>query len=135
MGYKWAKKEMENNNIGIQNRKQILKSRLLFILFSITIFLSSCAISNRLSIGNSRYLDLWWIQKLSDNEVLAVYVAEDNDNTVKIITYGDQYSPWQRIQGYFTCVDYWTYETSEGIISTIPVVIKTSEFEKYKKGH
>lgn len=97
--------------------------------------LSSCAISNRLSIGDSRYLDLWWIQKLSDNEVFAVYAAEDNDNAVKIITYGDHYSKYQRIQGDFTCVDFWTYETALGEIRTIPVVVKTSEFEKYKIGH
>lgn len=121
------------NNKETQSERQ--KSKLVILLILVAIVLSSCAISNRLSIGDSRYLDLWWIQKLSDNEVLAVYAAEDNDNAVKIITYEDHYSPWQRIQGNFTCVDYWTYETSEGIIRTIPVVIKTSEFEKYRKGH
>ena len=101
----------------------------------VSIILSSCAISNRLSVGDSRYLDLWWIQELSANEVLAVYAAEDNNSAVKIITYGDRYSKWQRIQGNFTCVNYWTYETSEGIISTIPVVVKTSDYETYKKLH
>ena len=125
---------MENNK-EIQNRKQLLKSRLLLLLFSTTLFLSSCAISNRLSIGDSRYLDLWWLQKLSDNEVLAVYAEEDNNNTVKIITYGDHYSEWQRIRGDFTCVNFWTYETIQGEIRTIPVVVKTSDYEKYKKGH
>ena len=101
----------------------------------VSIILSSCAISNRLSVGDSRYLDLWWIQELSANEVLAVYAAEDNNSAVKIITYGDRYSKWQRIQGNFTCVNYWTYETSEGIISTIPVVVKKSDYETYKKLH
>lgn len=112
-----------------------MKIKPLLLLFSLTLLLSSCAISNRLYIGDSRYLDLWWIQELSANEVLAVYAAEDNDSAVKIITYGDHYSKWQRIQGNFTCVDYWTYETSEGIISTIPVVVKTSDYAKYKNGN
>ena len=97
--------------------------------------LSSCAISSRFSIGDSRYLDLWSIEILSTNEVLAAYAEEDNNNTVKIITYGDHYSEWQRIKGNFTCVDFWTYETIQGEIRTIPVVVKTSEFERYKKGH
>lgn len=136
MGYNRAKIVMENNKkIKTRNRKQLLKSRLLLLLFSTTLFLSSCAISNRLSIGDSRYLDLWWLQKLSDNEVLAVYAEEDNNNTVKIITYGDHYSEWQRIRGDFTCVNFWTYETIQGEIRTIPVVVKTSDYEKYKKGH
>lgn len=136
MGYNRAKIVMENNKkIKTRNRKQLLKSRLLLLLFSTTLFLSSCAISNRLSIGDSRYLDLWWLQKLSDNEVLAVYAEEDNNNTVKIITYGDHYSEWQRIHGDFTCVNFWTYETIQGEIRTIPVVVKTSDYEKYKKGH
>ena len=136
MGYNKAKIVMENNKkIKTRNRKQLLKSRLLLLLFSTTLFLSSCAISNRLSIGDSRYLDLWWLQKLSDNEVLAVYAEEDNNNTVKIITYGDHYSEWQRIRGDFTCVNFWTYETIQGEIRTIPVVVKTSDYEKYKKGH
>lgn len=112
-----------------------MKIKPFILLFSLTLLLSLCAISNRLSIGDSRYLDLWWIQELSANEVLAVYAAEDNDSAIKIITYGDRYSKWQRIQGNFTCVDYWTYETSEGIISTIPVVVKTSDYEKYMKTH
>lgn len=136
MGYNKAKIVMENNKkIKTRNRKQLLKSRLLLLLFSTTLFLSSCAISNRLSIGDSRYLDLWCLQKLSDNEVLAVYAEEDNNNTVKIITYGDHYSEWQRIRGDFTCVNFWTYETIQGEIRTIPVVVKTSDYEKYKKGH
>lgn len=112
-----------------------MKIKPFILLFSLTLLLSSCAISNRLAIGDSRYLDLWWIQELSANEVLAVYAEEDNNSAVKIITFGDRYSEWQRIQGNFTCVDYWTYETSEGIISTIPVVVKTTEFEKYMKTH
>ena len=118
-----------------QNRSQQSRLRLILLLLLAAFILSSCAISNRLSIGDSRYLDLWWLQKLSDNEVLAVYAAEDNHNTVKIITFGDHYSEWQRIQGQFTCVDFWTYETLEGEIRTIPVVVKTSDYEKYKKGH
>lgn len=112
---------------------KIIKERLLLLLFLLPLFLSSCAISNSLSIGDSRYLDLWWIQELSANEVLAVYAAEDNDSAVKILTYGTHYSAWQRIQGNFTCVDYWTYETAVGVIKTIPVVVKTSEYELYLK--
>lgn len=112
-----------------------MKTKPILLLFSLSLLLSSCAISNRLSIGDSRYLDLWWIQELNANEILAVYAAEDNNSAVKIITYGDHYSKWQRIQGNFTYVDYWTYETSEGIISTIPVVVKSSNYEKYMKTH
>lgn len=124
------------NNKEPQKGKQ--KSRLIFLLFSIfslTLFLSSCAISNNFSVGDSRYLDLWWIEDLSDDAVLAVYAAEDNDNTVKIIKCGEHYAKWQRIKGNFTCVGYWTYETAESVIRTIPVVVKTSEYEKYEKKH
>lgn len=130
--YNKAKHSMENNK-ETQNERQKLK--LLIFLFLVTFVLSSCAISNRLSIGDSRYLDLWWIQELSDNEVLAVYAADDNDNTIKIITYGERYSKWQRIKGDFTCVGFWTYETAVGEMRTIPVVVKTSEYETYKKLH
>lgn len=112
-----------------------MKSRLLLLLFSLTLLLSSCAITNSLSVGDSRYLDLYHLQDLDDNEVLAVYAEEDNHNTVKIITYGYHYAPLQRIQGNFTCVNFWTYETIQGEIRTIPVVVKTSDFEKYKTGH
>ena len=112
-----------------------MKSRLLLLLFSFTLLLSSCAISNRLSIGDSRYLDLYHSLDLNDDEVLAVYAEEDNHNAVKIITYGHHYTQFERIQGDFTCVDFWTYETMLGEIRTIPVVVKTSDFEKYKKGH
>jgi len=128
MGYNEVKYSMESNK-EIQNKRQ--KPKLILLLCLVSILLSSCAISNRLSLGDSRYLDLWWIQELSDNAILAVYAAEDNDNTVKIITNGEHYSKWQRIKGEFTCVDYWTYETAQGEIRTIPVVIKTTEL----KGH
>ena len=94
---------------------------------------SSCAISNSFSVGDSRYLDLYHLQDLNDNEVLAVYAAEDDDRAVKIITQGEHYSGLQRIQGEFTCVDFWTYETVQGEIGTIPVVVKTSKYEDYKK--
>lgn len=110
-----------------------MKSRLLFVLFSITLLLSSCAISNSFSIGDSKYLDLWGNYQFNDNEILATYVAENNHDAVKIITFGEHYSPAQRIQGNFTCVDYYTYETMQGIIKTVPVVVKTSDYEKYLK--
>lgn len=118
----------------IQSRRGIFKNaKPLLLLFPIIFSLLSCAISNKLSLGTSEYLDLWWIQQLDDNEVLAVYSLEYFDEAVKIITFGEHYSEWQRIQGYFTCVDYWTYETAAGSIKTIPVVVKTSEYENYKK--
>lgn len=109
-----------------------MKTRLLFWIL-LSLLLSSCAISNNLSIGDSKYLDLWCLQDLGDNAVLAVYAEEDNHNAIKIITYGERYSRLQRIKGDFTCVDYWTYETREGVIKTIPVVVKTSEYERYIK--
>ena len=112
-----------------------MKSRRLLLVFSITLFLFSCAISNSFSVGDSRYLDLYHLQDLNDNAILAVYAEEDNHNTVKIITYGHHYAPLGRIQGNFTCVDFWTYETIQGEIRTIPVFVKTSDYEKYKKGH
>ena len=112
-----------------------MNSRRLFLLLLITLLLSSCAISNRLSIGDSRYLDLYHLQDLNDNEVLAVYAEEDNNNTVKIITNGHRYPRLQRIKGDFTCVGFWTYETVEGEIRTSPVVVKTSEYKTYKVGH
>ena len=124
---------MEHNK-ETQNKRQ--KPRIIkFLLCLVSIVLSSCAISNRLSVGDNRYLDLYHIQNLNDNEVLAVYAEEDNHNTVKIITYGHHYAPLGRIQGNFTCVDFWTYETIQGKIRTIPVFVKTSDYEKYKKGH
>ena len=115
--------------------QQYMKSKLLLLLFVITLLFSACSISNSFSIGDSKYLDLWWIEDLSDNAVLAVYAADEDDRAVKIITKGEHYSDWQRIQGYFTCVGYWTYETAMGAISTIPVVVKSSEYENYKKSH
>lgn len=132
MGYNWAEYSMENNK-KIQNKRQ--KSRLIFLLCLASILLSSCAISNSFSVGDSRYLDLYHLQDLEDNEILAVYAEEDNYNTVKIITYGHHYAPLGRIQGNFTCVDFWTYETVQGEIRTIPVFVKTTDYEKYRKGH
>ena len=138
MGYNWARIRMNNNkNTETHNIEHIIKPRLLLLLFFITIFLSSCTTSKGLSVGDIRYLDLWCAQRLSNNEVLAGYVDHSNDNVVmvKIITCGEYYSEWESIQGYFTCVDHWTYETKEGDISTIPVFVKTSNYEKYKKEH
>lgn len=114
-----------------------MKIKSLLLLFSLMLLLSSCATSKGLSIGDSRYLDLWCIQELSANEVLAANV-DDNHNvniTVKIITYGEHYSRWESIQGYFTCVDHYTYKTSEGTIITVPVFVKTSYYENYLKTH
>lgn len=107
--------------------QQYMKSKLLLLLFVITLLFSACSISNSFFIGDSKYLDLWWVEDLGDNSVLAVYAADDDDRTVKIITRGEHYYEWQRIKGFFTCVDYWTYETAMGEIRTIPVVVKTSE--------
>ncbi len=112
-----------------------MKTKRLLLLLSITLLLSSCAISNRLSVGDNRYLDLYYVQDLNDNEVLAVYAEEDNNNSVKIITYGHHYAHFERIQGNFTCVGFWTYETVGYGARTIPVVVKTSDYEKYMKEH
>ena len=124
---------MENNK-ETKNRRQ--KSRLILLVFLVSVLLSSCAITNSLSIGDNRYLDLYIVQILNDNEVLAVYESDGHyrDN-VKIIIYGEHYSEWQKIRGDFTCVDFWTYETVQGEIRTIPVVVKTSDFAKYEKEH
>lgn len=113
-----------------------MRLRLLLLLFMLTLLLSSCAITNTLSVGDHWYLDLYCVQILNDKEVLAVYESDGHyrDN-VKIITCGEHYSEWQKIRGDFTCVDFWTYETVQGEIRTIPVVVKTSEYEKYKKRH
>ena len=103
-------------------------------MFLVAIGLSSCAISNRLSVGDNRYFNLYCVQILNDNEVLAVYESDGHyRDDVKIVTYGEHYSEWQKIRGDFTCVDFWTYETVEGEFRTIPVIIKTSDYEKYKK--
>lgn len=136
MGYNWAKKEMENNkSIITQSRKQLLKSRLIIILFSIALFLSSCAISNRLSIGDSRYLDVIVMQQLSDNAILAGNGKNNFEDVVKIITFGERYSLGKNIQGNFICVDQYTYQTVVGTYNTVPVVVKESDYEKFKKGH
>ncbi|MBO6024472.1 MAG: hypothetical protein J6P83_06420 [Bacteroidales bacterium] len=104
-----------------------MKSKLLLLLLSTILIFPSCGITNRLSIGDSRYLDVYCIQQLKDDAILAVYAEEDNNNAVKIITNGKHYSNWQRIRGEFKCVGFWTYETSESIISTIPVFVKSSD--------
>ena len=109
-----------------------MKSRLLLLLLTFTL-LSSCAISNRLSIGDSRYLDVILMQQLSDNAILAGNGKNNFEDAVKIITFGEHYSLGEKIQGNFICVDYYTYQTVVGTYNTIPVVVKESNYEKYKK--
>ena len=122
---------MENEKTTFfKNRIQQLR----LLLFSLVLMLSSCAISNRLSIGDSRYLDVILMQQLSDNAILAGNGKNNFEDAVKIITFGEHYSRGEEIQGNFICVDFWTYETVLGEIRTIPVVVKTSDYEKYKKG-
>lgn len=111
-----------------------MKSRLLILLFSLTL-LSSCAISNRLSIGDSRYLDVIVMQELSDNAILAGNGKNNFEDAVKIITFGKHYSLGEKIQGNFIYVDNYTYQTVVGTYNTVPVVVKESDYEKYKKGH
>lgn len=127
---------MDNKPVFVKRtaKKNIIFSMYIYFL---SILLSSCAVSNGLylSIGENKHMDLWCIQILNDNEVLAGNAADDNNDVVKIITNGEHYSQWQRITGHFTCIDYWTYETNEGFISTVPVVVKSSEYENYKKSH
>jgi hypothetical protein len=136
MGYNMEKKYMENNkSIMTQSENQLLKSGLIIILFSIALFLSSCAVSNRLSIGDSRYLDVIRMQQLSDNAILAGNGKNNFEDAVKIITFGEHYSLGEKIQGNFICVDYYTYRTVVGTYNTVPVVVKESDYEKYKKGH
>ena len=132
MGYNWAKNSMEHNK-ETQNRRQ--KPRLILLLCLVSILLSSCAISNRLSLGDSRYLDLWWIQELSDNAILAGNGKNNFEDAVKIITFGEHYSRGGKIQGNFICVDYYTYQTVVGTYNTVPVMVKESDYEKYKRGH
>ena len=85
MGYNRAKNKMNNNkNTETHNIEHIIKPRLLLLLLFITIFLSSCATSKGLSVGDIRYLDLWCAQRLSNNEVLAGYGDQSNDNVVMV---------------------------------------------------
>ncbi len=136
MGYNRARNKMQSNkNIETPNGKQVLKSRPLLLLFSFTLLLSSCAISNRLSIGDSRYLDVILMQQLSDNAILAGNGKNNFEDAVKIITFGEHYSRGEKIQGNFICVDYYTYQTVVGTYNTVPVVVKESDYEKYRKGH
>ena len=110
-----------------------MKSRLLLLLLTFTL-LSSCAISNRLSIGDSRYLDVILMHQLSDNAILAAGNGKTNfEDGVKIITFGEHYSLGEEIRGNFICVDYYTYRTVVGTYNTVPVVVKESNYEKYKK--
>ena len=136
MGYNRARNKMQSNkNIETPNGKQVLKSRPLLLLFSFTLLLSSCAISNRLSIGDSRYLDVILMQQLSDNAILAGNGKNNFEDAVKIITFGEHYSRGEKIQGNFICVDYYTYQTVVGSYKTVPVVVKESDYEKYMKEH
>ena len=122
---------MEHNK-ETQNRRQ--KSRLIFLLCWVSLLLSSCGITNHLSIGDSRYLDVIRMQQLSDDAILAGN-AKDFEDAVKIITFGEHYSLGEKIQGNFICVDYYTYQTVVGTYKTVPVVVKESDYEKYKKEH
>ena len=136
MGYNRARNKMQSNkNIETPNGKQVLKSRPLLLLFSFTLLLSSCAISNRLSIGDSRYLDVILMQQLSDNAILAGNGKNNFEDAVKIITFGEHYSRGEKIQGNFICVDYYTYQTVVCSYKTVPVVVKESDYEKYMKEH
>lgn len=135
MEYNLARNKMKSNkNIETPNGKLVLKSRPLLLLLSFTLLLSSCAISNRFSIGDIRYLDVIRMQQLSDNAILAGNGKNNFEDAVKIITFGEHYSLGEKIQGNFICVDYYTYRTVVGTYNTVPVVVKESDYEKYRKG-
>lgn len=119
----------------IENRRASLKNaanKFQFLAIILAFLLSSCAVSKSLSVGDNRYLDLWCLQILNDDEVLAAYMDGNTDDAVKIITCGERYSRFQSIKGNFTCVGFWRYETVEGVFKIIPVFVRTSEYEHYK---
>lgn len=112
---------------------KIIKERLLLLLFLLPLLVSSCSISNRFSVGDSRYFELRLIEDLGNNEVLASSAVKDDETVVKIVNFKESYSFWRRINGKYTCVDYWTYVTVKGVVKTVPVVVKESEYEFYIK--
>lgn len=77
--------------------------------------------------GKKTYLDVEIIQTLSRNAALAC----DNDyKVVKLETTSDVYYDGKKIYGNFILVGTYNYITKKGIIKTVPVYVRTTEYKK-----
>lgn len=74
-------------------------------------------------------LNLTIFQTLGKHEALA---RTNNYDVVKIETVSDVYYDGKQINGNFTLIDTYSYETTKGIIKIVPVYVLTREYNKLK---
>lgn len=75
------------------------------------------------------HLNLKIFQTLGKHQALAWTTHYD---IVKIITLDNIYYDGKQIKGDFILVDTYTYETTQGIVKTVPVYVLTSEYDLIK---
>lgn len=77
--------------------------------------------------GKKTYLDVEIIQTLSRNAAL---VCDNDYKVVKLETTLDVYYDGKKIYGNFILVGAYNYITKKGIIKTVPVYVRTTEYKK-----
>ena len=93
--------------------------------------MSASTKSSRNNISKeTSYLSLKIIQTLGKGEALAVTEKYD---IVKIASLSDIYYDGKRIEGKFTLLGTYTYQTKKGDWKTVPVFVRTSEYKKNKE--
>ena len=85
--------------------------------------------SNNIS-RKKTYLNLTIFQTYEGNR--AALALTKNYDVVKIETVLDVYYDGKQINGNFTLIDTYSYETTKGIIKTVPVYVLTREYNKLK---
>ena len=104
---------------------QIMKKVLLVFISSI---LTSCGILiNNIESSDLTYLSIEIIQTISKTEALA---WTNDSKVVKLETTSEIYYDGKEIYGNFILVGTYNYITKKGIIKTVPVYVRTTEYKK-----
>lgn len=103
--------------------------RKLILLIVMILMTSSCVIlrnQTRLYFINA---DI--IQVIDSNTAFAL--TEDNHEIIKVVTTEEIYFDGRPIIGIFVLVDTYAYISNSGKYTVVPVYIRYSEFQKYKR--
>lgn len=93
--------------------------------------LSAISRANQNNISReSSYLELRIIQTLAKGEALA---CTEKFEVVKIESLTEIYYDGKRVNGYFTLLDTYTYQTRNGVWKTVPVFVLNKEYRKNKE--
>ena len=101
----------------------------LILLIILVLITSSCVVLR----NQTRYtfVNATIFQVIDSNTALAL--TQDSFEVIKVVTTEEIYFDGRPILGVFVLVDTYAYTTASGMYKVVPVYIRYSEFQKYKR--